>query len=115
MSNTVPEPVIPFAKKQSATPDADPLDNAGKTVLGLLHRAAEVAEANSQRALDLAHKLSVQLRAAEDHIKELETDIQYYRDRAERAEKWLKQIAAEIEQRFFDADQGRSSAPNVRR
>lgn len=106
------EAVIPFApRKQNAATDSDPLDNVGKTVLGLLHRAAEVADANSQRTLDRAHKLSAQLRAAEDHIKELEADVRYYHDRAERAEKWLQQIAIEIERRFLNVEHGRSPTP----
>ena len=44
----------------------------------LLHKAAGVAEANSQHALDMAQKLSHQLRAAEDRIAELEADAQTY-------------------------------------
>jgi hypothetical protein len=86
---------------------SDSLDAAGRTILGLLHRAADVADANSQRALDMAHKLSVQLRAAEAQIKQLEEDAQYHQERADRAERWLQHISAEFEQRFFDADDGR--------
>jgi hypothetical protein len=60
-----------------------------------------MAEENSQRALSVAHELSLQLRSAEDRIKDLEADVRHYRDRTDRAEKWLHQIALEIEQRFF--------------
>ena len=55
------ESVIPFAPvaKNAAPPDsADQLDEAGQTILRLLHKAAGVAEANSQHALDMAQKLS---------------------------------------------------------
>ena len=55
--------VIPFAPaaRSSGANDADQLDTAGQTILRLLHKAAGVAEANSQHALDMAQKLSHQL------------------------------------------------------
>ena len=52
----------------------DQVDKAGQTILGLLHKAAGVAEANSQHALDMAQEISHQLRAAEDRIAELEAE-----------------------------------------
>ena len=64
----------------------DPLDQAGQTVLGMLQQAAVVAKENCQQALDVAQKISLQLRAAEDRIKDLEADIQHYKERAARAE-----------------------------
>ena len=48
----------------------------------LLHKAAGVAEANSQQALDMAQKLSHQLRAAEDRIAELEADVETYQEQS---------------------------------
>jgi hypothetical protein len=103
------ETVIPFSSpaRNAASDQADPLDSAGQTILGLLHRAAGMAEENSQHALGVAHKLSLQLRTAEDRIKDLEADVQFYRVRADRAEKWLHQISIEIEQRFFGPAVGR--------
>ena len=62
------ESVIPFAPKNAAPDDADQLDKAGQTILRLLHKAAGVTEANSQHALDMAQKLSHQLRAADRMI-----------------------------------------------
>jgi hypothetical protein len=78
----------------------DPLDRTGQEILGLLQRAAGIAEKNSQQALGIAHKLSLELRAAEDHIKKLESELQYYKDRSNRAEEWLRQISSQIELRF---------------
>jgi hypothetical protein len=82
--------------------EGDPVDNSGHAIMVLLQEAATVAKGNSERAMDLAHKLSIQLRNAEDRIKELEGDIQHYQDRALRAEKWLVRIYQEIEQKFID-------------
>ena len=69
------ESVIPFASKNAAPDNAGQLDRAGQTILQLLHKAAGVAEANSKHALDMAQKLSHQLRTAEDRIAELEAEV----------------------------------------
>jgi len=45
-------------------------------------------------------KLSAQLRAAEDRIRDLENKAQYHEYKADRA--WLYQISVEIEQKFFN-------------
>jgi hypothetical protein len=106
------ESVIPFAAaaKNAAQPDsADQLDKAGQTILRLLHRAAGVAEANSQHALDMAQKLSHQLRGAEDRIAELEAEVGIYRDKADRAEQWLHKVYTEIEDRFLRQDNSRGA------
>src|SRR5271154_5412664 len=98
-----PDSVISFppAARNLDLGDADQLDKAGRTILSLLQRAAGVAEANSQHALQMAQKLSHQLRAAEDRIAELEAEVRVYQERAERAEEWLHKIYTEIESRFI--------------
>ena len=112
MSGPVPDgskSVVPFGAKSKnvASSVADPLEAAGQTILGLVHRAASTAEKNYQQALDFTQKLSGQLKAAEDRIKALEADVRYQVDRADRAEKWLYKISVEIEQRFFGGDDSR--------
>ncbi len=94
------ESVVPFASSTKNVP-ANELDNAGQTILHLLHRAADVADNNSRHALEMAQKLSHQLRTAEDRIAELEAAAESYRERAERAEQWLHTVYAEIENRFL--------------
>ncbi len=86
---------------------ADQLDAAGQSIVQLLHRAAGAAEANSRKALDVAQKLSHQLRAAEDRIKELEAEAETYRQRSERAEQWLHCVYSEIEDRFLQQTDNR--------
>jgi hypothetical protein len=108
----VAEAVVPFAPKVNARSEAgDPLDRAGQAILGLLHQAANTAEANNQKAMEMAHKLSAQLRAAEDRIRELEAHVRHHQERADRAERWLYQISVEIEQKFFGREEARSSQP----
>ena len=113
---TISESVIPFtpAARSTAPDGIDQVDKAGQTILGLLHKAAGVAEANSQHALDMAQKLSHQLRAAEDRIAELEAEVGMYQEKADRAEQWLHRVYTEIEDRFFRQDDGRRGAPQRR-
>ena len=82
----------------------DQLDKAGQTILQLLNKAADVAEGNSRHAIDMAQKLSHQLRAAEDRIAELEAEVAAHRERADRAEQWLHTVYTEIEDRFLNQD-----------
>lgn len=114
--------VIPFgpAARASGSREApDQLDSAGQVILKLLHKAAGMAEANSQHALDLAQKLSHQLRGAEQRIAELEADVRSYQERADRAEQWLHKIYTEIEDRFIRRPEEKirkaTGAPAVRR
>ncbi len=108
----VAEAVVPFAPKLNARSEAgDPLDRAGQAILGLLHQAANTADANNQKAHEVAHQLSAQVRAAEDRIRELETKARYHEERADRAERWLYQISVEIEQNFLGRVNDRSLQP----
>jgi hypothetical protein len=90
-----------FPPKNASPGHADQLDKAGQTILQLLHKAANVAEANSQHALEMAQKLSDQLRAAEGRIAELEAEVRLYQERSAQAERWLHRIYTEIEERFL--------------
>ena len=89
--------VIPFAPTDKGNGQ---LDKAGHSILNLLQKAAGEAENNRQQALDMAQKLSHQLRAAEQHIADLEAEVERHRDRAERAEQWLHKVYTEIEDRL---------------
>jgi hypothetical protein len=77
---------------------------AGQTILQLLSKASDVAEGNSRHAMDMAQKLSHQLRAAEERIAELEAEVAAHEERADRAEQWLHKVYTEIEERFLDRD-----------
>jgi hypothetical protein len=79
----------------------DTLDRTGQDVLGKLQQAAVAAEQNAQHVLGIAHQTSMQLRVAEDKIGKLEAEIWGYKERAERAEEWLRRISQEIESAFL--------------
>jgi hypothetical protein len=116
-ANSGLDSVIPFAPafENAGTDRSDQLDQAGQTILQMLHNAANLAESNSQHALDMAQKLSHQLRAAEARIAELEAEGQGYQERAERAEQWLYRVYAEIQDRFLKKDGQRTAAGAPRR
>jgi len=97
--------VVRFAPRTGVSDNTDQLDKAGQTILSLLHKAASVAEENSRYALDMAQKLSHQLRAAEDRIAELEAEVELYRDKADRAEQWLHKVYSEIDEWFIKRPQ----------
>ena len=92
-------------------PANDQLDTAGQTILQLIHRAAGVAEENSRHAMEMAQKLSHELRAAEDRVAELEAEVVSCRERAERAEQWLHRVYTEIEERFLRQGDARRGVP----
>jgi hypothetical protein len=106
-----PKTVIPLAQKNGKSEAGDELDRAGHFILGALNQAGAAAEAKYQQAVEKTHKLSAQLRAAEDRIKELEAKVRHHEDRAERAEEWLYQISVEVEQKFFNG----APAPTLRK
>jgi hypothetical protein len=99
----------PATVKRDAGNDGDPVDRSGQAIVALLQQAAETASGNCDRAMDLAHKLSMQLRVAEERVRELELDMRHYQDRAQRAEeraqraeKWLVRIYKDVEEKFFE-------------
>jgi len=104
---------IPYAPIEKSTgSEADVVDQAGNAILGLVDRAADMAEADVQGAQEVAEKLADQLRAAQEQINNLEAKVRYYQDRTDRAE-WLHKISSKIEQRFFDATGRQALVPPI--
>lgn len=104
--------VVSLEPKAKVRPEAnDPLERAGRLILDMVGKAASTAEVNNQKAIQIAEKLSAQLRAAENRMRELENKARYHEDRADRAERWLYQISVDVEQKFFGRDDSRASQP----
>jgi len=94
--------IVPFAPAPKAPPDGRMVaDDSGRSIVALLQKAADMAKEDCARAMDLAHKLSFQLRASEERLKAAEAEAAHFRDRAARAEQWLLRIYNEVEQTFF--------------
>jgi len=77
------------------------VEEAGQAIIAKIQEAADRSNENCDRAMKLAHKLSMQLRAAEERINQLEGEIQLFRERAARAERWLQTIQKEIEEKLI--------------
>ncbi len=61
-----PKKVIPFAPNEKEWPRGDDqIERSGQAIVGLLDQAARSAKDDCDRAFDLAHKLSLQLRDQE--------------------------------------------------
>jgi len=96
-----PEQVIKFAPKVGPRSYDTPVEEAGQAIVAKIRRASELGNETCDRAMKLAHKLSLGLRAAEGRINQLEAEVQLFRDRSARAEGWLQTIYKEIEEKLI--------------
>jgi hypothetical protein len=96
-----PASVIAFAPKKGSPDVTMVADDAGHGIVVLVQKAADLAKADCDRAMNLAHRLSSELRAAEERAREFEAEANYFRDRAAHAEEWLVRIHTEVQQTFF--------------
>jgi len=87
-----PEQVLNFVPKEWPNSYGAQVEEVGQAIVTKIQRAADLSNENCDRALALAHKLSMQLRTAEDRISQLESEVELFRDRAARAERWLQTI-----------------------
>jgi hypothetical protein len=90
--------LVRFTPKQS---EEELIDQTGQTLLALIKDAANVSKENIERAITMAHRVSLELRAAEERISQLEGDIARLERRATRAEQWLEVIKNEIEAKLI--------------
>jgi hypothetical protein len=94
--------VIPFAPGERDWPRSDDqMDKSGQAIIGLLDQAARTAKEDCDRAFELAHKLSLQLRQAEDRANQLQSQLDHFQERALKAENWMLRIYKEVEDKFL--------------
>ena len=96
-----PEQVVKLEPRGRPRTHDTAVEESGQAIVAKIQRAAELANENCDRAMSLAHKLSMELRAAEDRINQLESEVQLFRERAARAEGWLQTIHKEIEEKLI--------------
>ena len=77
-------------------------DDAGQHIVALVQKASDMAKTDCQRAMVVAHRVSSQLRAAEERAREFEAEANYFRERAACAKEWLVRIQSELKQTFFE-------------
>ena len=104
-----PEQVLKFVPKERSGSYGLQVEEAGEAIIAKIQKAADLSNENCDRAMKLAHKLAMQLRAAEERINQLEAEVELFRDRAARAEGWLQIIQKEIEEKLI-APRSASSA-----
>jgi hypothetical protein len=102
---------LEFAPKKGQPDTTIVADDAGHGIIAMLQKVADMAKSDCDRAMDLAHRLSVEVRtareleaeakAADDRARAFEAGANHFRDRAARAEEWLVRIHSEVEQTFF--------------
>jgi hypothetical protein len=94
--------IAPVVPATDARPDGNlVIDNSGRAIVAMLQKAANMAKEDCAQALEVAHKLSSELRAAEQRVRRAEAEAARLRDRASQAEAWLRRIRDDIEQIFF--------------
>lgn len=97
-----PNDVLPLESRPPTRPgNSVVVDDSGRTIIAMLQKASEMAMQDCTRAMDVARKLSFQLHAAEERVREAETEVARFRERATRAEAWLVHIRNETEHMFF--------------
>src|SRR3954468_2712050 len=96
-----PEQVLKFAPKEKAQNKVAQLDDAGQAIVAQIRTAADLAKEDCDRAMSLAHKLSMELRAAEDRTQHMAREVENWRERAACAEQWLRRIQQEVEEKLL--------------
>ena len=104
-----PEQVRKFVPKEWPNSYGAQVEEVGQAIVKKIQSAADLSNENCDRAMALAHKLSMQLRAAEDRINQLEAEVELLRDRAVRAERWLQTIQKEIEEKLIAPRSGNAT------
>ena len=116
VQSKTPASVVAFAPKKGHSDPTMLADDAGDRIVAMLHKAADMAKEDCARAMDLAHKLSFQLRDVEERARELEAQASHFRERTAKAEDWLARIHNEVEQTFFqkkERQNGRREKPHA--
>jgi len=75
-----PEQVLKFAPKENASNRVAQLHDAGEAIVAQIRTAADLAKEDCDRAMGLAHKLSMELRAAEDRTQQMAREVERWRD-----------------------------------
>ena len=76
-----PEQVLKFVPKERLRGYAPRVEEAGEAIIAKIQKVAYLSNENCDRAMKLAHKLSMQLRVPEDRINQLEAEVELFRDR----------------------------------
>src|SRR5262245_52959572 len=105
--------LVTFAPKQKPGGEDEWVDQTGQALLALIDDAANLSKENIERAMTMAHRVSLELRAAEERIRELEAEVERFESHATRAEQWIGTIKKEIEDTLITPMEARRSKQQV--
>jgi chromosome segregation ATPase len=89
--------ITPLGETDTDQHKRDVIERAGHAIVMALNDASTHARDQCKRALNTVQVLSDQLRTAEDRAKQLETEIESFRQRSFAAENWLLRIQSELQ------------------
>ena len=69
---------LKFVPKERPRSYGPLVEEAGEAIIAKIQKAAELSNENCDRSMKLAHKLSMQLRAAEERISQLEAEAELF-------------------------------------
>ena len=90
------------------------MDGEREPFFDLLKQAAHLAEEQIEHARRVAQELSRKLQSADEQIQELKADIRFYRDIANQAEKYLRLLLQERDQKVAPSMPSRSPSMQTR-
>jgi uncharacterized protein YigA (DUF484 family) len=64
----------------------------------MIQQAVNLSNERCIHAMDAVHKVSMQLRAAKDHIEHLQAERDQFKDRAAQGEEWLTRIYHKVKE-----------------
>jgi len=96
-----PDPVVPFLPEKMQRAENPVPDETGNVIIDMLRKWADTAKEDCARAMEPIHRLSRELRAAEDRAQAAEAEAKHFRERATTAEAWLLRIQSQIDESFF--------------
>jgi hypothetical protein len=101
MDQSTPRELLAHLPEQNPQHETHAVDQAGHRIVALLREAADAFAENAERAMTMAHKASMELRAAEERVTLLEAEVEHLQERASRAKGWLEAIKQEIENKLI--------------
>src|SRR5258708_13826574 len=95
------EQVLKFASKEKAPNGVAELDDAGQAIVAQIRTAADLAKEDCDRAMSLAHKLSMELRAAEDRTQQMAREVEHWPDQPPRPHQRLPTNTKEMQNKLL--------------
>ena len=84
-----PEQVSNLPPKEKAPNKGAQVDDAGEAIVAQIRTAADLVKDDCESRYECPTQAFTELRAAEDRTHQIVAEVEHWRDRATRAERWL--------------------------